>query len=165
MSRTATDNDPQRVTHVRIEHGVMIQTSELREETTYTVRDDDTAARTVLIEHPLRSGWIVSSDTPKPDETTSSAFRFKVPVEAKNSATLVVHESKPLSTNYQISDVDDDQLKLFVQPTIRSIPKSKPRFGKSSSKRRKSLPSRMNPRNATTIPKRSTTINSAFAKT
>jgi hypothetical protein len=114
INRVAT-SDPQCVTHVRIEHGVMIQSSELREETTYTVHDDDTTPRTVLIEHPLRGGWMVSSDTPKPDETTSSAYRFKLPAAAKGSATLVVREAKALSTNYQIGDVDEDKLKLFIQ--------------------------------------------------
>jgi hypothetical protein len=112
--RTGT-SQPQRVTHVRIEHGVMIQTSELREETTYTVRDDDTTPRTVLIEHPLRAGWIVSSDTPRPDETTAAAYRFKLPVGAKGSATLMIRETKPLETNYQIGDVDEDKLKLFIR--------------------------------------------------
>lgn len=115
VNRTTGDNEPQRVTHVRIEHGVMMQTSELREETVYTIRDDDTAARTVLVEHPVRSGWIVSSDTPKPDETTSGAYRFKVPVGAKASASLTVRESKALSTSYQITDCDEDKLKLFIQ--------------------------------------------------
>jgi hypothetical protein len=113
INRLAT-TDPQRVTHVRIEHGVMIQTSELRQETTYTVHDDDATPRTVLIEHPLLNGWIISTDTPKPDETTSSAYRFKVPVNAKDSATLVVRESKPVATNYQIGGIDEDQLKLFI---------------------------------------------------
>jgi hypothetical protein len=113
INRLAT-TDPQRVTHVRIEHGVMIQTSELREVTTYTVHDDDATPRTVLIEHPLLNGWIISTDTPKPDETTSSSYRFKVPVNAKDSATLVVRESKPVATNYQIGGIDQDQLKLFI---------------------------------------------------
>jgi len=113
ISRIATSG-PQRVTHVRIEHGVMIQTSELRQETTYTLHNDDTTPRTVLIEHPLLNGWIISTDSPKPDETTSSAYRFKVPVNAKDSATLVVRESKPVATNYQIGGIDEDQLKLFI---------------------------------------------------
>jgi hypothetical protein len=113
INRVAT-SDPQRVTHVRVEHGVMIQTSELRQETRYLVHDDDATARTVLIEHPLLNGWILSTDTPKPDETTSSAYRFKVPVDAKDSATLVVRESKPVATNYQIGGIDEDQLKLFI---------------------------------------------------
>jgi hypothetical protein len=113
INRMAT-SDPQRVTHVRIEHGVMIRTSELRQKTTYTIQDDDTTPRTVLIEHPLLDDWIISTDTPKPDETVSSAYRFKVAVNAKDSATLVVRESKPIATNYQIGGIDEDQLKLFI---------------------------------------------------
>jgi hypothetical protein len=114
VNRTATSSGAERVTHVRIEHGVMVQTSELREATTYTVRDDDTTPRTVLIEHPLRSGWVISADVPKPDETTGSAYRFKVPVAAKGTQTLVVRESQPVSASYQIVDCDEDRLKLFI---------------------------------------------------
>jgi Carboxypeptidase regulatory-like domain len=113
ITRVAS-NEPERVTHVHIEHGVMIHTSELRQETTYTIHDDDTTARTVLVEHPLRNGWAVGADAPKPDETTGSAYRFKVPVEAKGTQTLVVRESQPVSASYQITDCDEDKLKLFV---------------------------------------------------
>ena len=114
VARVST-SEPQRVTHVRIQHGVMTQTSELRDETTYTIRNDDTTPRTVLIEHALRNGWVVSGDTPKAAETTSSAYRFKTPVDAKGMAALVVRESKPLSTTYQVSDCDEGRLKLFIQ--------------------------------------------------
>jgi len=110
-----SNSEPHRVTHVRIQHGVMTQTSELREETTYAIRNDDTTPRTVLIEHALRSGWIVSGDTPKPAETTASASRFETPVAAKGTAALVVRESKPLSTTYQVSDCDENRLKLFIR--------------------------------------------------
>lgn len=113
ITRVAFDV-PERVTHVHIEHGVMIHTSELRQETTYAIHDDDTTARTVLIEHPLRNGWIVSADSPKPDETTGSAYRFKVPVAAKGTQSLVVRELQPISTSYQISDCDEGKLKLFI---------------------------------------------------
>ncbi len=107
--------NPQRVTHLRIAHGVMIQTNENRQETQYTVRDDDTTPRTVLIEHPLRAGWTIAGETPKPDETTSSVYRFRVKVEPKATAILTVHESSPVETRYQLTNLDDDQIKLFLQ--------------------------------------------------
>jgi hypothetical protein len=107
--------NPQRVTHLRIAHGVMIQTNENRQETQYTVRDDDTTPRTVLIEHPLRAGWTIAGETPKPDETTSSVYRFRVKVEPKATAVLTVHESSPIETRYQLTNLDDDQIKLFLQ--------------------------------------------------
>ena len=107
--------NPQRVTHLRIAHGVMIQTNENRQETQYTVRDDDTTPRTVLIEHPLRAGWTIAGETPKPDETTSSVYRFRVKIEPKATAVLTIHESSPIETRYQLTNLDDDQIKLFLQ--------------------------------------------------
>ncbi len=109
------ESNPQRVTHVRIAHGVMIQTSELREETVYTVRDDDTSPRTVLIEHPLRGGWRIAGDGPKPDETTSDVYRFRISVEPKATATLLVRESKPLEASFSLTNLTDDQIKLFLK--------------------------------------------------
>jgi hypothetical protein len=109
------ESNPQRVTHVRIAHGLMIQTSELREETVYTVRDDDTSPRTVLIEHPLRGGWRIAESGPKPDETTSDVYRFRINVEPKATATLTVRESKPLEASFSLTNVTDDQIKLFLK--------------------------------------------------
>src|SRR5579864_998526 len=109
------DNEPQRVTRVRIFRGVMTQTRELRESATYTVRDDDTTPRTILIEHPLRAGWKLAEGGPKPDETTSSAYRFRLHVEPKATAKLEVDESEPLETRYEISNMTDNQITLFLQ--------------------------------------------------
>jgi hypothetical protein len=109
------ESNPQRVTHVRIAHGVMVQTSELREETVYTVRDDDTSPRTVLIEHPLRGGWRIAEGGLKPDEATSDVYRFRISVEPKATATIAVRESKPLEASFSLTNLTDDQIKLFLK--------------------------------------------------
>ena len=105
---------PQKVTHVKIDHGTMIQTSEMREETEYTVRDDDTTPRTVLIEHPLRAGWLIATDGPKPDETTSGVYRFRVRVDSKASTVFTVRERRPIESRFELNSVDSDQIELFV---------------------------------------------------
>ena len=110
-----TDNQPQNVTRVRVFRGVLIQTRELRQSTTYTVRDDDTTPRAVLIEHPLRVGWTLAKSAPKPDETTSTVYRFRVDVQPKQTATLEVMESEPLETKYELSNLTDDQIGLFLR--------------------------------------------------
>jgi hypothetical protein len=116
---TKGEGEPQTITHVRIARGVMTQTSEMRQETTYTIRNDDTAARTVLIEHLLRPGWKLSDDSPKPEETTSSAYRFRENVEPKATATFRVRESSPLESTYQLANLNNEQIALFVrQKTI-----------------------------------------------
>lgn len=109
------ESQPQRVTRVRIYRGVMTQTRELRQSTAYTVRNDDTTPRTILIEHPLRTGWKLAEAGPKPAETTSNLYRFRLNVEPKATAKLEVNESEPLETRYEISNLTDDQITLFLQ--------------------------------------------------
>lgn len=110
----ASAADPQVFTHVKIVRGVMTQTCETQEESTYTIRNDDTTPRTILIEHPLRSGWLLSEDSPKPDEATSAVYRFRVAVEPEATKTLIVRERKPLETTYELSNLDSDEIALLL---------------------------------------------------
>ncbi len=110
-----TDSAPQRVTHLRIAKGVMFQTSELRENKVYTIRDDDTTPRIVLIEAPVRPGWTLAADSPKPEETTSAVYRFRLSLEPKATATLAVREMRPLQTSFQLTNLTTDQIAIFVQ--------------------------------------------------
>ncbi|HVA17388.1 MAG TPA: hypothetical protein VMV59_06710, partial [Candidatus Dormibacteraeota bacterium] len=52
---------------------------------------------------------------PKPDETTSSVYRFRVSVAPKKTAILDIHEAEPIETRYAISNVTDDQIALFLR--------------------------------------------------
>ena len=111
----SVESQPQKVTRVRISRGVMFQTRELRQSTTYTVRDDDTTPRVVLIEHPLRAGWTLAKDAPTPAEKTSSVYRFRVQLKPKETAKLKITESEPLQTVYQLSNLTSDQIDLFLR--------------------------------------------------
>jgi hypothetical protein len=113
--QSQADSTPERVTHVHIWRGVMTQTMEYRQQTTYTVRDDDTAPRTVIIEHPLRHGWVISKSGPQPEETTSSVYRFRVKVEPKSKETLELNESHPIESRYELTNLTDDQIGVFVR--------------------------------------------------
>ena len=109
------ESEPEQVTRVRIAHGVMIQTCELRQDTIYTVRDDDTTPRTMLIEHPLRAGWTISEGSPKPEETTSNSYRFRDTIEPKSTFKFTVRESKPLESRFQLTNLTGNQIALFLQ--------------------------------------------------
>ncbi|MGA8409440.1 MAG: carboxypeptidase regulatory-like domain-containing protein [Candidatus Acidiferrales bacterium] len=109
------ETEPQQVTHVRIVHGAMIQTCEVREDTVYTIRDDDTTPRTVLIEHAFGDGWTLSEGGPKPEETTSTVYRFRESIEPKATEKLTVRETKPLESRFALTNLTDDQITLFSQ--------------------------------------------------
>ena len=108
-------NEPQRISKVRIIKGTMIQTSEIRQEISYTIRNDDATPRTILIEHPLRAGWKIAADGPKPEETTSNAHRFRVSLEPKATQKLSIWEFSPLETRYQLTNLTNDQIGILLK--------------------------------------------------
>jgi hypothetical protein len=104
----------QQVTRVRVNKGVLIQESELRETKTYTFRNEDTTPRTVIVEHPVRTGYSLRGDA-RPEETTAQWMRFRVEVGSKQTATLKVEEARPQEASFEISMLDKDQVALFVK--------------------------------------------------
>jgi len=104
----------ERVTKVIISHGAMMQSTQEREENTYTIRNRDTSPRTVVIEHPARSGWKLTDDDDKPAESSASFHRFRLTVQPKETTTLDVKEYRPVTNSYQLSNVTDDQIKFFL---------------------------------------------------
>ena len=107
-------NEAQRVTRVRISQGVMTQASEVRERKTYTFRNEDSSPRTVLVEHPVRTGYTLRSET-KPEETTADWMRFRLHVDPKQTTALVVEESRPVQSTFQLTNVDARQVEFFVR--------------------------------------------------
>jgi hypothetical protein len=106
-------SERQRVSRVRVSHGVMLQESELREKKTYTIRNEDSSPRVVIVEHPVRLGYELRGEA-KPVETTADWMRFRLQVEPKQTASLLVEEAKPIQTTYSISNVTSAQVTGFI---------------------------------------------------
>jgi len=104
----------QRVTKIVIAHGAMTQTTQERQENTYTIRNRDTAKRTLVVEHPARPGWkLIDDETPA--ESSASFHRFRVAIEPKTTATLVVKEFRPVTNRYQLTNINDSQIRFFLE--------------------------------------------------
>jgi hypothetical protein len=106
--------DNQRVTKVVIAHGTMTQSTQERQENSYTIRNRDTSTRTLVIEHPARPGWKLADDA-KPAESSASFHRFRLTLEPKKTTTLVVKEYRPILNSYQLTNVTDNQIKYFLE--------------------------------------------------
>ncbi len=111
---TKQQGQRQRVTKVVIARGVMTYISEDRQEMAYTIRNRDTSPRTVVIEHPIQSGWKLDEDM-HPDESTTSFHRFRVSIDPKKTETLVVKEHRPISRRYELTNLNDDQIGFFLE--------------------------------------------------
>lgn len=106
-------------THIKITHGVILQTSEQVDHVTYTLRNTDSEPRDVILEHPVREGWKLAKNL-KPEETTASFYRFRVKVQPNQTATLKIDEYEPIESKLALASVTDDQIKLFFsQKTIK----------------------------------------------
>ncbi len=111
---TTIGTETRPVSRVVIDKGLMVHYSELREKKTYTFRNEDSSARTVLVEHPVRLGRTLVDDV-EPAETTPSYYRFRVSVPAKESASLVVQEVQPLSSSVALTNIDGNLLALMIR--------------------------------------------------
>ena len=109
------NGDEQRtVSRISIARGVLTEASERIARRVYTIRNNDSTDRRLVIEHPIRSGWTLVN-TAKPDETSAEAYRFVVPVPAKKTATFAVAERQPVSQTYRIAEITSEQIDLVVR--------------------------------------------------
>jgi hypothetical protein len=107
-------SEQQRVSSVRVIHGVMTQRSQVREKKTYTFRNEDSSARSVIVEHPFRAGYeLLTKD--QLVETAPGSLRFRIRVEPKQTASLVVEEARPLEATYALTNITSDQVALLVR--------------------------------------------------
>jgi chromosome segregation ATPase len=61
----------------------------------------------------VRAGYDLTGAA-KPVETTAGWMRFRVQVDSKQTATLVVEESRPIAVTYELTNLNSDQIALFV---------------------------------------------------
>jgi len=99
---------------VRIAKGLMQLTQQRHRTNKFTIRNADTEARQVIVEYPAEHGWELTPATPKPEESSESFHRFRVPVEAGKTAELTVESVHPEETRYELTNLDDDEVKLLI---------------------------------------------------
>lgn len=104
-------------TRIRAARGVLFLTRELRETRTYTISNSDTADRSVVIEHPARSGWHFIKEDLKPDETSNSYHRFRVKVAPATTEKLSVAEYYPQENTYALNTIDDNLIGFILKTT------------------------------------------------
>jgi hypothetical protein len=115
LVETRKDTEPHRVNRVKISKGTLTQMSELHDKTLYTIKNQDTNPRTLIIEHPARAMATLSPGSKAPEEQAPGIYRFKLEIPPKATATLPIEEVQPLQQTYQIGDLEASQIAFFVQ--------------------------------------------------
>jgi hypothetical protein len=126
----SSEGGPRRMSRVRIAQGVMTQHFEERATAVYTVRNEDAAPRTFVLEHPIREGWSLAKGGPAPAESTATMHRFRVVVSPASTSTLKIEEVHPIETRVSVSSLTNDQVALVLrgrnvdvaaEPQLRAI--------------------------------------------
>jgi hypothetical protein len=92
--KTEVKSSPSPEMTFRIGQAAMSALYKEREIKTYTIKNRSVHDRTLIIEHPIRSGWKLV-DPAKPAEQTRNLYRFEVKVLAGGSASFSVAEDQP----------------------------------------------------------------------
>ncbi len=108
------DSHEERAHRVVIRRGQMQALYTQIQQTTYTWNNKSDREQTVYLDHPRQGKEWKLVDTPTPAETTENYWRFQFALPAKKVSALVVHQQRPLSRSYSLSDVTDQQLAYWL---------------------------------------------------
>jgi hypothetical protein len=111
-TRSKTDREP--VFFIRVVNGVFQAHFHQTEQKTYRITNQTERPRIVYVEHPVRKGWVLSDDTPKPASKTASVYRFRLELEPRKTAELIVTERLPMMDTYALTGMTSQQVELFV---------------------------------------------------
>ena len=117
------DGGTQELATVSLKKGTMLISRRAVEDRTYLVKNRDTKAKTILIEHPYRADWKLA-EPKEPTERTRDLYRFSLAVDPGKSATLRVKETLPIQESILLSEGGIDQI-AYYQQTKEVSPKVK----------------------------------------
>jgi len=100
------------VREIHAARGVLTTKLAAEETRTYTVRNVDKKAKTLIIEHPLRQGYTLLNQ--KPAEKTASAYRFEIQLAADASQEFPVSEERVYDQTYQVASLTPDMMVSYV---------------------------------------------------
>jgi len=112
---TIFDSRQNEVFSIKVRRGTMFTRAKNVELKTYTVRNTDGRAKTLVIEHPVRAEWKLAADTPKTAETTARHYRFRLELPARETAKLQVQEEHEISSSMALTNFTPDLLALYVR--------------------------------------------------
>jgi hypothetical protein len=100
------------VREIHAARGVLTTKLAAEETRTYTIRNVDKKAKTLIIEHPLRPGYTLLNQ--KPAEKTASAYRFEIQLAPGATQEFPVSEERVYDQTYQVASLTPDVILTYV---------------------------------------------------
>ena len=110
---TNFDSNGEIVREVHFSRGILTTRLAAQETKTYTIKNVDTKAKTLIIEHPARPQYTLLDR--KPWEKTPRAYRFEVKLGPGAGETFPVTEERVYDQTYSVSNLTSDVLISYVR--------------------------------------------------
>jgi hypothetical protein len=107
------DSHTDNIREIHVHDGMLVTRAAIVQKRTYSVRNVDPRAKTLIIEHPIRGNYKLI-DTAKPMETARQVYRFEVKVPASGSVDFPVTEENVYDQQTAISSITPDNLLVYV---------------------------------------------------
>jgi hypothetical protein len=114
-----TEQPRQTLTKVKAYKGILYTTTRQVESKTYRAKNRSEQDRTLLIEHPYRAQFRLTSKD-KPAERARDVYRFEVKLPAGQSASERVTEETDLHSQVALTNSDDNSIRYFLQANASS---------------------------------------------
>jgi hypothetical protein len=101
------------VREIHANRGILTTRLAAEETRTYTVRNVDQKAKTLIVEHALRPGYVLLNQ--KPAEKTASAYRFEVRLAPGATEEFPVSEERVYEQTYTVSSLTPDALLAYLR--------------------------------------------------
>ncbi|HLN00685.1 MAG TPA: DUF4139 domain-containing protein [Bryobacteraceae bacterium] len=109
---TKFDSKAAVVREIHVNRGLLTTKSAAVETKTYTIRNVDQKAKTLIIEHPARPGYTLLER--KPSEKTANAYRFEVKLASDATEKFAVTEENVFDSTIAVSSLSPDVLAGYI---------------------------------------------------
>jgi hypothetical protein len=110
---TQWDSQTEQIREIHARRGVLTTRNAVVETRTYTIRNVDQKAKTLVIEHAARPEYTLLDR--KPSEKTGNAYRFEVKLAAGATEKFPVVEERVYERAFTITDLTPDVLFTYVR--------------------------------------------------
>jgi hypothetical protein len=110
-----TRREPEQLTQVKINKGVLERYVKLREIRTYVIANRSDGDRVLVLEHPVRAPEFKLVKPEKPSETARDVYRFEVKVAKGESKNLAVVEERDTVSQVSLTNLDDQTMRFFLE--------------------------------------------------
>jgi hypothetical protein len=111
---TKFDSSKNVVREIHAFRGTLTSKYAMEEVKTFTIKNVDAKAKTLIIEHPQRPGYKLLEPA-KATETTANANRFEVKLAASASETFVIREERVYDQNTSLTSMTPDTISVWLE--------------------------------------------------